>query len=218
MQPRCLRLISGMSIDQASSLDTTADKFGFDDLDLDSRDVDDSHTNADTTADEGAGDDAVEEGATVDGDSSDQPGRKPDRHRHRAERTLIRRAVELSQALVAADADDRKLLGQAMGCPSDPGWLTAYVLTMPRAGITAPLQDLLALRELSVVDQVAEIAFMDRPRAAGLWGLLTALGGVQGRRPAVPMVAAKAAVAGLDGLSDADEARVRRVIDLVKGA
>src|SRR5690349_19027478 len=117
---RGLRLISGMSIDQASSFDTSADEFGFDDLELDDRVVVvDSHPTADTPTDDGVGGGAVEDEGTVDGDSSDQPGRKPDRHRHRAERTLIRRAVELSQKLVAADADDRKLLGQAMGCPSD---------------------------------------------------------------------------------------------------
>lgn len=215
---RGLRLISGMSIDQASSLDATADEFVFDDLDLNNRVIVDSHSSADTTTEEGAVSEAVADDGAVDGDTSDQPGRKPDRHRHRAERTLIRRAVELSQALAAADAADRKLLGQAMGCPSDPGWLTAHVLTLPRAGITAPLEDLLALRELSVVDQVAEIAFLDRPRAAALWGLLTVLGAVQGRRPVVPIVAAKAAAVGLAGLSADDEARARRVIDLVKGA
>lgn len=214
-----------MSLDQAGSLESAVDDFGFDDLELPVVDTGDSGADdgAQSSVDDG-GSEVCNSDATMDGvgdadpEGTDKPGRKPDRHRHRAERTLIRRAVELSQALVAADAGDRKLLGQAMGCPPDPGWLTAYVLTMPRGAIIAPLEDLLALRELSVVDQVAEIAFMDRPRAAGLWGLLTALGGVQGRRPAVPIVAAKAAVAGLAGLSDADEARVRRVIDLVKGA
>lgn len=157
------------------------------------------------------------EGAAARGEDDDRPGRRTSRHRQRAERTLIRRAVERSHALAAADSDDVRLLAAVLGSAAEIPALTAAVLTAPRTA-TASVEDVLALRGMDRGDQMAEVAFMERARALGLWSVLCEVGAVDRRRPAVDIAAAKATVAAVAALSDADVVRLRRVVDLARGA
>ncbi|WP_041368910.1 hypothetical protein [Nakamurella multipartita] len=151
------------------------------------------------------------------GDDEERQDRRPSRHRQRAERVLIRRAVHRSRALAAADPDDLRLLAAVLGSGVDLATLTVAALTAPRTA-TAALDDVLALRGMDRADQMAEVAFMERRRTLSLWTILSELGAVDGRRPTVDIVATKATVAAVAALSDATVARVERVVDLARGA
>ncbi|WP_420121144.1 hypothetical protein [Nakamurella sp.] len=59
---------------------------------------------------------------------------------------------------------------------------------------------------------------MERRRALNLWTALSELGAVDRRRPVVDIAAAKATVAAVAALTDEAVARVRRVVDLARGA
>lgn len=135
----------------------------------------------------------------------------------KATRLLIRKAVARSGELAEVSADDRALVAKLLGSAVDLPSLTAAVCTAPRRA-TSPAADLLDVHQLPAGDQVIEIAFMAKPRAAALWGLLTELGVVRGTRPAADIRAAKASIAGLNALKSGDIDRLNRAVILIKGA
>jgi len=212
-----LRLIAGMTDVLIEAEPTTAadDPGEFDFPDLAGAPTDSPPSSAPESVPEDQ--DSADGAGPARAEDDDRLTRRPSRHRQRAERTLIRRAVERSQALAAADSGDVQLLAAVLGSAAELPALTVAVLTAPRTA-TASLEDVLALRGMDRGDQMAEVAFMERPRALSLWSALSELGVVDRRRPVVDIAAAKATVASVAALSGADVTRVRRVVDLARGA